>query len=753
MANHSDPENADGYFLQLGESGSEDVPELFFSENGEITSVVRCSGPDIHSSFSLLFRVVRNKYGFWSVGIINESHIYEETGTGFHDQISQSAWFIFQCKCTSSNTNNFFFDDIVVRNTYFDKEPPEAWEVSVASSNKLTVKFSEPIEAAGASQTTNYSLSPGEIIPVGAGVIPGNEDQVQLLFGNNFIDGCEYSLRIANLGDPAGNIMEPVFLWFKYHELKVGSIIISEVMADINPVPPGLPPFEYVELCNTTDHSINLDQFRLLINSREYLISGNYTIQGGEYMVLTDNPNPLWQNAVFIDGLSVPNSSCRIVLCSAEGEPVHWIWYEESLHDSSKEDGGWSLEIVDVTNINASGANVSSSVDERGGTPAAQNSISGNNPDLNSPYISHASLITGDTVRVYFNEPVRFENSELPFILDPPFIIEDVELSKPWDCAVTLSVFPSLQVGEILELYPTEKITDYAGNMCRNDTVKVAFAEVPDSGDVIINEILFDPEEGFHDYVELYNQSAKVVNLSSFSFAGYDTLIGEACDIQGAIDVPLLLFPDDYVLITRDTAGYSKRYPSAKRISVALGDFLPLLPNEEGALSLISFSDSRVVDFMTYNSSMHYPVLYSAEGVSLERVDAGIWHSSGELNGFGTPGYKNSQSLRIIESPGSVLISPKVITPDNDGRDDVATIKLQCPDDVESADVFIFDQYGYRIKVLSENIFLSDENTIVWDGTNENGKIVSPGYYVIVASYRNRFGLKPAAKASIAVGL
>ncbi|PLW99362.1 MAG: hypothetical protein C0593_03385 [Marinilabiliales bacterium] len=753
MADHSDPDNTDGYFLQLGESGSEDVPELFFSENGEVSSVVRCTGPDIHSSFAFMFRVVRDKYGFWSLGVINDNGIYEEMGTGFHDQFSQTSWFIFQCKCTSSNTDNFFFDDIVVRNTYYDKEPPEAWEVTVAGSNKLIVKFSERLEAVGASQTINYSLTPGEIIPVGAGVIPGNEDQVQLLFSESFDDGCEYSLRIENLGDPAGNIMEPVFLWFKYHELKVGSIIISEVMADINPVPHGLPPYEYVEICNATDFSINLNHFQLRINSREYLITGDYNIQGGDYMVLSDNPEPLWDNAILTDGLSVPNSSCMIVLCSAEGEPVHWMRYEESLHDSSKEDGGWSLEVVDITNINACGNNVCSSVDARGGTPAAQNSIAAINPDLVSPFITHASLITEDTVRVSFNEPVRVIENEMPFIVDKPYFIESAELSSPWDFNVTLSIYPALPAGEILKLFPTEKITDYAGNMCRNDTVKVAFAEMPQSGDVIINEVLFNPEEGFYDYAELYNQSGKVVSLSSFSFAGYDTLTCEACDIQDIIDVPVLLFPGDYVLVTRDTLGFSKRYPSAKNICAVLGDFLPLLPNDEGALSLVTFNDGQVVDFMTYNSSMHYPVLYSDEGVSLERVDAGIWHSSGELNDFGTPGYKNSQSLRSIESQGEILVSPKVITPDNDGRDDVATIKLQCPDDVESADLFIFDQYGYRIRVLSENIFLSDENIIVWDGTNEKGKIVSPGYYVIVASYRNRFGLKPAAKASIAVGL
>ena len=73
----------------------------------------------------------------------------------------------------------------------------------------------------------------------------------------------------------------------------------------------------------------------------------------------------------------------------------------------------------------------------------------------------------------------------------------------------------------------------------------------------------------------------------------------------------------------------------------------PIYANEEGVVILLS--DNKVIDRFDYVESMHYPLLKSVDGVSLERIhpdrktqDASNWHSAASTVGYATPCYLNS---------------------------------------------------------------------------------------------------------------
>ena len=87
------------------------------------------------------------------------------------------------------------------------------------------------------------------------------------------------------------------------------------------------------------------------------------------------------------------------------------------------------------------------------------------------------------------------------------------------------------------------------------------------------------------------------------------------------------------------------------------------------------------------------------------------WHSASEKVGFATPGYKNSQDFTNPKSNGSVTIEPNIISPDNDGFQDVISInyKLDSPGFVAS--VSILDRNGRLIKKLVNNELLGSEGS------------------------------------------
>ena len=85
----------------------------------------------------------------------------------------------------------------------------------------------------------------------------------------------------------------------------------------------------------------------------------------------------------------------------------------------------------------------------------------------------------------------------------------------------------------------------------------------------------------------------------------------------------------------------------------------------------------------------------------MERIDPdGIsqdeknWHSAASTAGFGTPSYKNSQYKLLQKINATITITPKIFSPDNDGRDDIASIQYKVTEPGFMANITIYDSYG-----------------------------------------------------------
>jgi hypothetical protein len=277
---------------------------------------------------------------------------------------------------------------------------------------------------------------------------------------------------------------------------------------------------------------------------------------------------------------------------------------------------------------------------------------------------------------------------------------------------------------------------DCSGNTTSSSRVFV-LPETAAPGDVIINELLFDPQSGGTDFVEVYNNSAKVLDLDGWKLANWDDdTISNLKTLTG----PFLLLPGEFAVISKDSDYVKREYPFAATGVYLQPDALPTYSNDSGTVYLITPLD-EVSDRFAYDEDMHFPLLEETKGVTLERLsysretsDRDNWHSAAESQHFGTPGYQNSQFTEEMMG-GDVVLTPATFSPDNDGLDDVVTLNYTMDTPGAVATVSVFDQAGRRVRVIAENELLGIEGTLSWDGITDDRTLARVGIYVVVFNW------------------
>jgi hypothetical protein len=144
---------------------------------------------------------------------------------------------------------------------------------------------------------------------------------------------------------------------------------------------------------------------------------------------------------------------------------------------------------------------------------------------------------------------------------------------------------------------------------------------------------------------------------------------------------------------------------------------------------------------------MHFQLLQSFSGVSLERMDfnrptndAGNWHSAAENVGYATPGYVNSQFYPNEISGEELTLGYELFSPDNDGYQDVINFNYKFSEPGYVANATVFDAKGRIIKRLVKSELLGAEGTFTWDGLNEKTEKAALGIYVLYFDYFNLAG-------------
>lgn len=262
----------------------------------------------------------------------------------------------------------------------------------------------------------------------------------------------------------------------------------------------------------------------------------------------------------------------------------------------------------------------------------------------------------------------------------------------------------------------------------------------PQPNDIVINEVLFNPIDGDNDFVEIYNRSPKSLNINTLMLGNYYG--GRPDNFKPISHGFYLMKPNEIIVLTNSLSDLLLYHPQAVEKRVFELESMPAYNNQNGTVVLIA--DSIIIDEFNYHEGLHFPYLNSIDGVSLERVNTEIesqrndnWHSASEGANFSSPTLENSQKTQANNTEDIMTLSPKIISADNDGIDDVLQISIHLRQQGYNDNILIFDAQGRLINQLVTNAFLGTNNTFYWNGLDQNGQALQRGRYIILLQALN----------------
>lgn len=650
-------------------------------------------------------------------------------------------------------------DTTVVVSVVVDTVPPQLLSTVAVDAQTVRVTFNEGTNACSINL---YEIDNGIGMPASiAACLPeGGQSVYDLMLSQALTSRTTYTLTVSNIPDDEGNVLTEASAMFTYIDPNEfddpvpGDIVINEIMYD-----PPQTDQEYVELFNLSDKTFDLSQFQLSDNRLQPVNVPPGVLLPGDYAVLVRDATAFsaaFPGVAFLEVGSWPALN--------NGGDTSVLSFGESVIDSVAflpSFGGEdvSLERIDPEGPSNSRFNFGATVAAMGGTPGARNSIFA--PDVTPPAPLFAEQVDATIIDVGFNEPL-----DLPSVVPASFLLDDgrsptsaMLLDEGTRARLTFAAAPSGLRLTVLN------VRDLRGNLLEAGEVSIAFQPV--AGDLVINEILFDPladdEDNIPDqreYFELFNRSARSLSLRN----GYWT---DVPDERGEADT--LLFGDKALVVVPGGFAVVFAQPEdvanlATESNLALAfpniDFtaegITLIALDRSSLSLVNGgdlihlhrSDNTTLDSVFYDPGWHSPSLIDTKGVSLERIvlNGGAnnptnWTSSVAAAG-GTPGRPNSVFIPPDAPPteAGLTIEPSPFSPDRDGRDDNTAIRYALSSNVALIRVRIYDAHGRLVRTLEDAALSGNSGQIIWDGLDDRGRDLRIGIYVVVLEAINTAG-------------
>ncbi|MCX8491602.1 MAG: lamin tail domain-containing protein [Cyclobacteriaceae bacterium] len=730
---------ANGYFVRIG--GMPDEISLYKSTGS--TNSILINGTDgitNTSNNTLKIKVTRDASNIWKLerDVTGTGNSYLSEITVFDNSFATSSFFgIRITQSTASFFDKHFFDDFYVGPIVLDNIPPLLNALSVVSATELNLVFNENLDAPSAQLAANYSVDNGIGNPASALLHP-DQKTVKLSFSKSFANGIQNLLTLSGVKDIAGNAMATnarAFLFFQAVPTKTKDVIITEIFADPNPQI-GLPDAEYIEIYNRSKNPIDLSGWKLS-DASSTAIFPSQIILPNEYWIVTSSASvSKFRSSGKTIGLAnfptLNNDSDVLTLKTAATiDSVNYTltWYK----DEDKQNGGWSLELIDPENTCGENNNWVVSNDPKGGTPGKQNSVFANKPDLTGPKL--LTVIPSETGLVlFFDEKLEKPLGTVSFLVDPSVGVSKYNFNNSFLTEIKVELSQPLVLRQLYSIQ-VSNLRDCAGNFIQAEFNKLSFAlpEVADSLDVVVNEILFNPRPSGVDFLEVFNRSSKFINLKGFSIANYESRMIKN---PKTISSNIIVAPNSFIVFTSSPTDLKTQY--LQGVEKNFFEFnLPGFNDDEGSVVLVN-ENGKMVDYFIYSGQFHSPLLKDKEGVSLERIsidqnsnESSNWKSASSTSGFATPGYLNSNSRpETAVDENAIQIEPEVFSPSQPSQD-FSKINYRFNQSGFVANVNILDQAGRLIKTIANNETLGFEGFFRWDGDRDDGGKARVGYYII----------------------
>jgi hypothetical protein len=248
---------------------------------------------------------------------------------------------------------------------------------------------------------------------------------------------------------------------------------------------------------------------------------------------------------------------------------------------------------------------------------------------------------------------------------------------------------------------------------------------------LLINEIMYEPDIDNNEFVEIFNNSNDSINIGGWRIED------EKKNFYRLSDTSIVIPPKNYFVLMADSLvlnKYSnlKSYPHKSITNVSnLG-----LVNT-GELVLLKDIRGNIIDSVFYSDKWHNRQISNTRNRSIERINPDIasnnssnWSSSVSGNGA-TPGIVNSIFADNTSRNKALTVEPNPFSPDNDGFEDFTIINYNLTQAVAQVRVKIFDSKGRQVRTLANNIPSSNQGSIIFDGRDDGGNALRVGIYIV----------------------
>ncbi|MFZ0455073.1 MAG: lamin tail domain-containing protein [Ignavibacteriaceae bacterium] len=268
--------------------------------------------------------------------------------------------------------------------------------------------------------------------------------------------------------------------------------------------------------------------------------------------------------------------------------------------------------------------------------------------------------------------------------------------------------------------------------------------------DLVINEIMFDPEIDNSEFIEFFNCSNSKINIGGWKIEDASGNFYKLSDIN------FFLSPNDFFVLAADSLIFNNYNLSGfNNINILNSGNLGLSKDETIILKDLK---GNIIDSVIYNEGWHNKNFSSTKNISLEKINPFLegnnylnWNSSVNTSGA-TPGKMNSIFSENKHSENKISISPNPFSPDNDGFEDFTIINYALSQNTSQVRIKIFDNRGRLLRTLLNNQPSGSKGSVVFDGLEEDGTPFRMGIYIIFLESLNEItGVSETLKTVVVV--
>ncbi|WP_081643106.1 lamin tail domain-containing protein [Sphingobacterium paucimobilis] len=522
-------------------------------------------------------------------------------------------------------------------------------------------------------------------------------------------------------------------------------VMINEIMA--NPKNGELPAVEYIELMNNSTSVQDLGKLSLNINKKNLQIP-TYLLAPQQFVILCaqdgEEQLAIYGNVIPLVNWPQLNNSGATIQLYRGNTLLDEVVYKDSWHqNSSKKSGGWSLERINPNWTCNMKSNWSSSIARKGGTPGSPNSIT---DKTYLPKVAIAQMeILEKAIRMRFNIERQFlpefqkEDFSIDHGVNTPVSISWMEdsdfLLLNFDQTINPQEIYTLTVNEIELCGQLLQVPEYL----LFDQPQVRY------NDIVINEILFNPQKEGSDFIEIYNRTDLPINLQGW-------LLGN----RTISDELLLLESQDFLVLTAEKEKIIRTHANAVVDRVYEMTSLPAYPNQQGVVTL--YSPGGLVDSVYYHAAMHSSWIKNPKGISLERQsyeeDSNLpenFKSAATIAGGSTPGFRNSTHTDNPNKKIDLFLTSKTVSPDDDGFEDELEINYRLNGADYMLNLNIYAEKGTLVNRLIQQQSVGFDGKIKWDCRDENTQKAAPGHYIYWAEIYRENGFREIFKGAFVI--